>query len=66
MVGGAARTARNMVYDLVTRHTFKRNDRKHGAYLLLMFLGVRLREGSIYLLPDLSEVSYARFFQRLD
>ena len=66
MVGAAARAARDMVHQLEDKHTFKRNDRKHGANLILMFLGIRLRPGYTYLLPDLSEVSNARFFQRLD
>jgi hypothetical protein len=65
VVGAAALRARDTVCSLVDKHTFKRNDRMHGANLILMFLGVKLREGRVYLLPDLSEVSNARFFQRL-
>ena len=66
MVGAAAVSAREAVRTLVDRHTFERNDRMHGANLILLFLGIRLREGSTYQLPDLAEVSNARFFQRWD
>ena len=63
-VARAATKAKNIVQSLVNVYTFKRNDRMHGANFILMFLGVRLRDGATYRLPDLSEPSNARFFQR--
>jgi hypothetical protein len=63
-VAREATRAKELVQNLVNVHTFKRNDRMHGANFILMFLGVRVADGVTYRLPDLSEPSNARFFQR--
>ena len=57
--------AREVVLESKNRGLFKRNDQRFAADFILMKLGVPLREGVLYTLPDLAEPSNARFLQRM-
>ena len=53
-----------MLRSAIWKGAFYRGDYHHGAFLALLFLGLRLREGVVYRFVDLAKVSNARFLQR--
>ena len=63
-VAVAAREAKETMCAALKEGAFYRGDYHHGAFLALLFLGVRLREGHTYRFVDLAKVSNARFLQR--
>ena len=63
-VARAAKEAKQFVKNCARDQTFNRNDYMHGITFILLFLGVKVKEGATFALPDLAEVSNARFLQR--
>ena len=63
-VAVAALEAKESLSAAVRQGGFYGGDYHHGAFLALLYLGVRLRAGVVYNFVDLAAVSNARFLQR--
>ena len=63
-MANSAREAKAIVKKAIEAGGFVRGYYKYAAHFIMLLLGVRITDGTVYKFPDLAKNSNARFIQR--